>query len=279
VEKHFFSALGGGIIDSPVHYGVHFSGGIFMTEPTPGEGLTFEKVWIMFQEAAKRSQETERQMKENDRLMKERMEESDRRLKETMAETERQMKESDRRLKESQAETDRQMKETDRQMKETDRQMKETDRKLQEASRMVGDLGNKFGKLAEHLVVPNLMEKFNALGYEFTRTCRNIKILGPDKKRLTEIDILLENGDSVIVVEVKSEFTDAYVSQHVERMEKLRRYWDAHNDKRKLIGAVAGAIMEDSVKVPALAAGFYVIVQSGDTLKIEVPEGFTPKVW
>ncbi|MDR1315917.1 MAG: hypothetical protein LBK13_03495 [Spirochaetales bacterium] len=251
-----------------------------MTEPTPGEGLTFEKVWIMFQE-------TGRQIKENDRLMRERMEESDRRLKESQAETERQMKENDRLMRERMEESDRRLKEsqaeTDRQMKETERFLKasgaETERKLQEASRMVGDLGNKFGKLAEHLVVPNLMEKFNALGYEFTRTCRNIKILGPDKKRLTEIDILLENGDSVIVVEVKAEFTTDYVSQHVERMKKLRRYWDAHNDKRKLIGAVAGAIMEDDVKVLALRTGFYVIVQSGDTLKIEAPEGFTPRVW
>jgi hypothetical protein len=62
-------------------------------------------------------------------------------------------------------------------------------------------------------------------------------------------------------------------------MEKLRRYWDGHNDKRKLIGAVAGAIMEDKVKALALDMGFYVIVQSGDTVKIEAPQGFTPRIW
>jgi uncharacterized protein YydD (DUF2326 family) len=57
-------------------------------------------------------------------------------------------------------------------------------RELKEVSRMVGDLGNKFGKLAEYLIVPNMMEKFNALCYEFTKTGRNIKIAGPDKKTL-----------------------------------------------------------------------------------------------
>jgi hypothetical protein len=62
-------------------------------------------------------------------------------------------------------------------------------------------------------------------------------------------------------------------------MEKLRRYWDAHNDKRKLTGAVAGAIMKDSVKDLARGTGFYAIVQSGDTLKIEAQKGFTPRVW
>jgi hypothetical protein len=37
--------------------------------------------------------------------------------------------------------------------------------------------------------------------------------------------------------------------------------------------------MEERVKAYALKMGFYVIVQSGDTVKIEVPEGFTPEVW
>jgi hypothetical protein len=217
-----------------------------MTAST-GEGLTFEKVWAMFQETARRFQETDKRFQETDR----------------------QLKETDRRLRESMTETDRFLKAS----------RVETDRAIKEASRMVGDLGNKFGKLAEYLVVPNMLEKFNALGYEFTKAGRNIKILGPDKKTLTEVDILLENGDSAIVVEVKSDFTLDYIRQHVERMEKLRRYWDEHNDKRKLIGAAAGAIMEDKVKALALDTGFYVIVQSGDTVKIEVPRGFTPRIW
>jgi hypothetical protein len=155
----------------------------------------------------------------------------------------------------------------------------ETDRAVKEASRIVGDLGAKFGTLSEYLVVPNMVEKFNALGYEFTKAGRNIEIRGSDKKILTEIDILLENGDFAVIVEVKSDLTEAHVRQHAERMEKLRRYWDEHNDRRKLIGAVAGAIMSGRIKTFALDTGFYVIAQSGDTVKIEAPEGFTPGMW
>jgi hypothetical protein len=206
-----------------------------MAEPT-SEGLTFEKVWAMFQETGKRFQETETQMKETDR-----------RLKEIMA--------------------------------EASEQRKETDRAVKEASRIVGDLGNKFGRLSEYLVVPNMVEKFNALGYEVRKASRNIVLHGPDKKILTEIDVLLENGTVAIVVEVKSDLGEAHVAQHVARMEKLRRYWDEHNDTRRLIGAVAGAIMADKVKTIATEMGFYVIVQSGDTVKIESPDGFTPKMW
>jgi hypothetical protein len=62
-------------------------------------------------------------------------------------------------------------------------------------------------------------------------------------------------------------------------MGKLRKYADEHNDKRDLIGAAAGAIVPDGVKKFALSNGFYVIEQSGDTLKIDVPPGFVPRKW
>jgi hypothetical protein len=37
--------------------------------------------------------------------------------------------------------------------------------------------------------------------------------------------------------------------------------------------------MPDAVRTAALKAGFYVITQTGDTVKIDVPEGFIPKAW
>jgi hypothetical protein len=62
-------------------------------------------------------------------------------------------------------------------------------------------------------------------------------------------------------------------------METLRRYADARQDARKFYSAVAGAIIHDNVKEYALKTGFYVISQSGDTMKIDVPEGFKPREW
>ena len=53
------------------------------------------------------------------------------------------------------------------------------------------------------------------------------------------------------------------------------------NEKKEplkiLIGAIAGAIFPKEVKESALQAGFYVFVQSGDTMKLEIPEGFKPR--
>jgi hypothetical protein len=89
----------------------------------------------------------------------------------------------------------------------------------------------------------------------------------------------LENGDTVMAVEVKTKLTTADVKEHTARMKKLRSYADKHGDTRSILGAVAGAVIPEGVKPFALKSGFYVIEQSGDTIKIDVPDGFVPRKW
>ena len=177
-------------------------------------------------------------------------------------------------------ETDRKFQETDRKFQELRNDMKETDRRMKETDRKIGELGNRFGELAEHLVAPGIREKFNALDYAFDKCSQNVDIADDgDVNSGAEIDILLENGDTAIAVEVKARPLAKDVDRHRERMEVLRRWADRHNDKRRFLGAVAGAIMPRDVRQTALKAGFYVIEQTGDTVAITVPEGFVPRVW
>ena len=217
--------------------------------------LNYEKVWAMFQET--------------DRILTQRFQEAERILTQEFQETVQMQKENARLIRELRED----MKETDRRMEETDRQMKETDKRI-------GELGNRFGELAEHLVAPNIMEKFNERGFTFTRSSQNCKIKEYDDPKVkAEIDILLENGDIVIAVEVKSKPKQADIDAHVGRMEVLRRAADRQSDKRKFQGAIAGAIMNDAVRDYAFNSGFYVIEQTGDTVRINTPEDFMPREW
>jgi predicted nuclease with TOPRIM domain len=199
-------------------------------------------------------------------------------LREQMAESrkehDRLLAEADRRI----AETNRLQKETAEQMKETDRRMEETARQMKLTDKKIGDLGNRFGELAEHMVGPSINEKFNALGYHFDAMSPNREVFSPDGKS-AEIDIYLENDEFSIAIEVKSKPLEKDVDRHVERMGIIRRHADKHHDTRKLQGAIAGAIMAETVRNYALKAGFYVITQSGDTVEIDVPEGFKPREW
>jgi hypothetical protein len=162
--------------------------------------------------------------------------------------------------------------ETDRRMKETDRRMKETDRKI-------GELSNRFGELAEHLVAPSIKDKFNELRFTFEQMYQSLVISDSQGRFLAEIDIMLENGDTVIAVEVKSKPLQKDIDDHIKRMEILRHRADARHDTRKFQGAIAGAIMKNEVRDYAHNAGFYVIEQTGDTVKINIPECFIPREW
>ena len=154
----------------------------------------------------------------------------------------------------------------------------ETDRRMKETDRLIGKLGNRFGEMVEHLVVPNIKEKFNALNFNFDKISQNVKISN-NGRSLAEIDLMLENGDVAIAVEVKANPLQKDVDDHVRRMEVLRQRADAKNDRREYQGAIAGAIMSDEVRDYAHKTGFYVIEQAGDTVKINIPEGFNARVW
>jgi hypothetical protein len=183
-----------------------------------------------------------------------------------LMENRRQMQETDRQIKETQQETDRLIRELRDNGKETDRRMKELQKSM-------GDLGNRFGELAEHLVMPNIVQKFNALNYHFDDIAKERKIVNPETGRIeAEFDILLENDAYSIGVEVKIKPAEKDVRDHIRRLEFLRNHKDKRGDKRAIRGAIAGAIMPDGVRQEALRAGLYVIEQSGDTVRIEEPD-------
>ncbi|GHT86736.1 hypothetical protein FACS1894137_12740 [Spirochaetia bacterium] len=158
----------------------------------------------------------------------------------------------------------RKQEETARSQKETARQMKETDRKI-------SNLGSRLGNLIEHLTASDIIDKFNEAGYRFTQISRNHELKDARNNILAEIDILLENGDFAMVVEVKTNLTKGDVKEHLNRMETLRRYADAHGDKRKYVSSVAGALIAGGVREYALEQGLYVIEHPGQTIEIVAP--------
>jgi seryl-tRNA synthetase len=154
-------------------------------------GLNFEQVWAALMQMKETQQET-------DRLFRELREDR---------------KETDRQMKETQQETDRFIRELRDDGKETDRQMKELQKSM-------GYLSNRFGDLAEHLVLPDIVQKFNALNYHFNDVAKERKFFNPDTGRVeAEFDILLENDAYSVGVEVKPKPTEKDVKDHISRLE------------------------------------------------------------
>ena len=181
-------------------------------------------------------------------------------------------------------ETNRIIQETALQMKENDRKWAESkiefDRRNKELDKKISALGSRIGEIVENMVAGKIVDKFRAFGYEIFQSGRNVeyeyKKLGIDG----EIDLFLEDGDIAILVEVKTSLETADVRRHIERLEKYRRYADARGDKRRFVGAVAGAVVEEDAREFAHASGMYVIIQSGEAVEIvPVPDGFQAKEW
>jgi len=188
--------------------------------PIPtGEGLTFEKVWAMYQE-------------------------------------------------------------TDRKIKELTESQKETDRQIKEYNKRFGEFTRRFGEIVEYMVAPNLQDKFDEMGLEFNEAGPHKKINDKTHNIHFEVDVLLENLHEAMLIETKTKPTIEDINDHVKRLEKMRKYADLRGDKRKFLGAIAGVVMDDDIKEYAFRTGLYVVVPSGETFDIFVPEGdYAPKTW
>ena len=171
--------------------------------------------------------------------------------------------------------------ETREQIKEIAQLQKETDRIAKQTQKEVAKLGSRIGEIVENMVRGNIVGKFRKLDYVITRYSPNTFFDNHELDVHGEIDLFLENGDIAILIEVKTTLKTEDVREHIERIEKFRRCTDASGgDKRRYIGAVAGAVVSEETTKYAHKNGMYVIVQSGDAVEIvPQPEGFVAKKW
>jgi len=151
--------------------------------------------------------------------------------------------------------------------------------RMENLSRRFGDLSNRFGEVVEGLVSPNLIRKFDKFGFSFGGSATNYKIT-EGKKSITEIDVLLRDGDCLMVVEVKTKPVYDDITKHLWRMDQVVKYADDLTRNKKIYGAIACAVLDDDVRDAAFKAGFYVVCQSGDSVDIVLPPAdFVAKVW
>jgi hypothetical protein len=157
--------------------------------------------------------------------------------------------------------------------------VKEIQAEVKKATKLVGDNGRSLGALVETLVAARLWEKFPK--YDFEGICRQVTILDEARRVKTDIDILLTNTDSVMAVEVKRELNQRdEVDHHLRRMDLIRRYPPKGVAGMRLLGAMAGGVVDPDVKDYAYQCGFFVLELTGESVRLAPPpDGFTPREW
>ena len=163
-------------------------------------------------------------------------------------------------------------------LKETDRIVKENARQQQKTDSELGKLSKRMGEVVEYMVAPDLREKFNEFGFNFSESGQRKDVTDKENKISFEIDVFLENYSKAMLVEVKTTPTTEDVKDHIKRLGKMRKYADLHGNKRTFLGAVAGMVIKDNVRKYILKQGFFVIEPSGEGFNITSPKG-KPKEW
>jgi hypothetical protein len=184
-------------------------------------------------------------------------------------ETDAKFKETDAKFKETDTRLDQRIAETDARLA---RQFADTDRKI---NRLEGLLGMQWGRFMEALVQPGVLHLFQERDIEVRHIYQRIK--SQLEGDTLELDLLLENGDEVVVVEVKSKFTTSDVSDFLTDLGQLTRFFPRYQSYT-IYGAVAGLEMPSDVGRYAYKQGLFVLAVEGEGLiQMKNDAKFKPK--
>ena len=185
----------------------------------------------------------------------------------------------------AQKETDKQLKETDlilkevsQQQKENAQQQKKTDRQLKELGQQIGGLGAKFGSFTEGLALPSME---TILRQRFGMKVVSPSVRASEDGKHLEIDVLAyTNGqlNTAYIVEVKSHAREESISQLKSILQRFRRFFPEHKDK-KLYGILAAVHVSPELREKILQEGFYVARIHDQVFELDIPDNFQPQTY
>ncbi len=199
-------------------------------------------------------------------FMKKNSEENDKRFKESQE----RFRENERMLTEKFKETDRILTEK---FQETDRILNE---KFRETSDLVKNLTDAWGHFVESIVEPSMIRIFGERGIEIDDVIQRYK-RRKDGDTM-EIDLMGINGEYAVIVEAKSKLKVDDVEAFMKKLDKVKFFFPHIVDK-KILGGMAGIVVDNGVDKLVYRKGLFMLGQSGDTVKILNDEKFKPREW
>ncbi len=188
-------------------------------------------------------------------------------------------KETDARLDERFRETDARL---DERFRETDERFRETDAKIQQylrqnteaINRLEGLFHTQWGKMMEALVEPNALKLFQGRGIQVQYIYPRVKT--QQNGQSMEIDLILENGTEIVLVEVKSTLGVDDVRDFLDDLAAFTKFFPKYTNYR-IYGAVAGLdIIEDADRF-AYRQGLFVLKVAGEGMvQIKNNDKFQP---
>ena len=166
-------------------------------------------------------------------------------------------------LKDRMTQTDEQLRELKERMNQTDEQMKKTDIKIDKIAKMVGNMGNNQGEVAEEYFVNSLKDVLKIGELNFDYLLENVHL--QTKKINDEFDILLVNGSSVALIEVKYKVHPNVIDSLEKKIEHLKLMKEYRN--YDIYAGVAGFKVPKEVIRKAEEKGYFVLKRKGNVIE------------
>ena len=188
-------------------------------------------------------------------------------------EFEKMREEAQERLKESarlRDELRREMQEEDRQLREA---MKITDEKIREVSRQLGDIGNSNGDVAEEYFQNAFTKNPTLNGEMFNKIDFNLKHLPKNGQPENEYDLVMVNGKSVAIIEIKYHIElkkgkiEELLSKVLNKIDTFKACYPEYKNHKYYLGIASFSFRKNIEKI-IQEAGFAIIKQVGDKMVI-----------
>jgi hypothetical protein len=168
-------------------------------------------------------------------------------------------------IKELQKDTDKKFRETRKEFQDIAQRFKETDRFIKNLSINVDGISRTQGEITEDYFFNILKEDKRVGELKFDNIERNLYQYARHNLK-GEYDIIMFNGDSVLIVEIKNKIRNKDIDNlKNKQIANFRELFPNYRDF-KIYGAVAGFTIKDELIKKATDEGFFVLQKKGDMM-------------
>jgi hypothetical protein len=140
------------------------------------------------------------------------------------------------------------------------------DAKLDKINAMYGGISENLGAATEEFFYNSLKDMPVVGGIRYDEIRQHTGVGTP--KNFAEIDLWLENGASIAIVEVKHKVHPRALDQLERQMQRVREFCPEYKDY-KLYGGIAGFSIPDEVVAEAKARGMFVLKCKGELMETD----------
>ena len=170
-------------------------------------------------------------------------------------------------ITEKQAETARQMEETDRKMAETFRRMSETDHQITRWENEVDEESPYQGFFSDEYFFKAIRKGETAfLGEKYDKWIKTA-IIEEDNKLKSEKDLILINGKSVAIIEIKYNAHDKHIDRMFKKARLFRGRFPEYQNRNIYLG-LSSLIFDECIEDRCRENGIAIIKQVGDAVVI-----------